>query len=82
MPVVARDLEERRRQHRHISNHPVVDIAAEGDESLFVENDWRSRHTGVKRQLKIFRRRKRVDVMANLVLFGKEIAVPTCTAVT
>src|SRR6266496_6197096 len=68
----ARDLKMRRRQHGHVSNHPIVNIASERDESFLVESDRLGRDAGIKRQLEFFRGRQRIDVMANVVVVWKE----------
>src|SRR5205814_6981649 len=51
----SRDLEIRGRQHGNMSDHPIVDIAAEGYETFLVENHGIGRNAGVERQLEFFR---------------------------
>ena len=82
-PIFAGDLKVRRRQHRHVGDHPVMNSASERDESLLVECDRFGRNTSVKRQLKFFSRRQRVNIMANVVAIREnQRCSPTWIAVT
>jgi len=54
--IPTRNLKIRRRDDCDVGNHPIVNVAAEGYESLLVENHRFGRNTGIQRQLESFRR--------------------------
>src|SRR6266404_8962530 len=69
--ILAGGLEIRRREDSHVSNHPIVNVASEGNESFLVENDRHRWNPGIERQLKSLRGRERIDVMTNVVFVWK-----------
>jgi hypothetical protein len=76
--AVGRGLDEARcRQDVDIGQHPVVDVAAERDDTRLVEDDRRSGRPDLERQLELLRGGKRVHVMPDVVAVGKVTRVPT-----
>ena len=63
-----RDPKPRRRDDKDVGDHPVVDVAAEGDNSRCIKRNRLGRSSGVKRQLKFLRRREGIDVVFDGVL--------------
>src|SRR5258707_11482764 len=65
-------------RHIDVSDHDIVDIAPEHDESRPIESDRRMNLTFVERKLKAFGRRERVDLVAHAIVVRKLHAGAGC----